>query len=203
MMWENYRESKLKKYREAKNNGELDVEIVPLLELVNSHPKYVTLSSCSGRIAVLDIEKFGDKVGAKFLGKWHEKVDADAVEAAAKRSLHRAWFILYPPIIHVACKDFDAAKILLKIANNAGFRRSGLISLKNFVIEVSSLERLELPIAEHGEMLVSKKYLELVLDVANRKLESGRDKIARFTNLFKFSLMEGPQRGPRILRSQS
>ncbi|KAJ1967883.1 hypothetical protein H4R34_006341, partial [Dimargaris verticillata] len=32
--------------------GGVDVPVQPLLQLLNSHPDYVTTSSCSGRVAV-------------------------------------------------------------------------------------------------------------------------------------------------------
>jgi tRNA wybutosine-synthesizing protein 3 len=34
--------------------GSVDVRIQPLVNLINCHPDYVTLSSCSGRVALFD-----------------------------------------------------------------------------------------------------------------------------------------------------
>ena len=34
--------------------GSVDVKIRSLVDLINSHPEYVTLSSCSGRVAMFD-----------------------------------------------------------------------------------------------------------------------------------------------------
>ncbi len=181
-MWK-LKEEKLKLYKEAKKRGEIDLDIIQLLDLINDFECYVTLSSCSGRIAVLDLPRFGDKLAAKFLGKWHKGVSVEDVIAAAVAAKHIAWLILYPPILHVACKSIDAAAKLLRVANNAGFRRSGVISLKNLVVEISSLERLELPVAREGELLVGEDYFRLIVEIANEKLARGKDKLQRLYNL--------------------
>jgi tRNA(Phe) wybutosine-synthesizing methylase Tyw3 len=34
--------------------GSVDYKIRPLVDLINRHPEYVTLSSCSGRVALFD-----------------------------------------------------------------------------------------------------------------------------------------------------
>uniref|UniRef100_A0A7C3MAE2 tRNA(Phe) 7-((3-amino-3-carboxypropyl)-4-demethylwyosine(37)-N(4))-methyltransferase n=1 Tax=Archaeoglobus fulgidus TaxID=2234 RepID=A0A7C3MAE2_ARCFL len=178
-MWEKFKKERLESYLEAKAEGKVDDDIVDLLDLINSFDCFVTLSSCSGRIAVINLRKPGDKANAEFLGKWHKGVDAESIIKAAIKSRNTAWLVQYPPIIHVACRDLEVARILMNIANQAGFRRSGIISLKNNVVEVASLERLELPIAEGGRMLIDSEYLEYVVRCANEKLLKGKEKLRR------------------------
>ena len=184
-MWEKFKKEKLEGYLKAKAEGNVDADIVDLLDLINEFDCFVTLSSCSGRIAVLDLKKPGDKVNSVFLGKWHEGVGASEVKKAAMKSRNIAWLIQYPPIIHVACRDIEAAKNLMKIANQAGFRRSGIISLNNFVVEVVSLERLELPVAERNRMLIDDEYLEYVVKWANEKLFKGKEKLRRLQGVLE------------------
>ncbi len=178
-MWEQFKEERLKGYLEAKAQKKVDSDIVDLLDLINSFGSFVTLSSCSGRIAVVDLERPGDKANSDFLGKWHESVSAREVVEAALRSRKTAWLIQYPPILHVACRDIEAAKLLMNAANKAGFRRSGVISLRNYVVEIASLERVELPIAERGSMLVDESYLSYVVKWANEKLLKGKEKLKK------------------------
>ena len=181
--WGNFKSEKLKRYEIAKKKGEVDEDIIPLLDLINLKESFVTLSSCSGRIAVIDTPEFGDKTNSEFLGKWHYKVDANEVVDAVKKGRKTTWLIAYPPIIHVACSDLANAEKLMKIANNAGFRRSGIISLKKLVVEISSLERLELPIAINGEMILDNKTIEVMVDFANKKLLKGKEKLYKFKEL--------------------
>ncbi len=170
-------------YEEAKKRGEVDEDIIYLLDLINSFDSYVTLSSCSGRIAVLEIPEIGNKKSTKFLGKWHRAVELGEVKDAAIKCRELAWFIQYPPILHIACKTLEDAYKLAKIANDAGFRRCGLISFKNFVLEVCSWERIELPIAENGKMILDDLYLSKVIKIANFKLEKGKSRLKKFYEL--------------------
>jgi len=183
--WKNFKNKKLKSYEIAKREKDVDEDIVPLLDLINSKDDFVTLSSCSGRIAVIDIPEFGDKINSEFLGKWHDEVYVDDIIKAAKKGKKTTWLITYPPIIHVACSNLDSAEKLMNIANNAGFRRSGLISLKKFVVEISSLERLELPIAMSGKMVLDDKTIRIMVDFANKKLLKGKEKLNRLEKLIK------------------
>ncbi|WP_457550801.1 tRNA(Phe) 7-((3-amino-3-carboxypropyl)-4-demethylwyosine(37)-N(4))-methyltransferase [Archaeoglobus sp.] len=180
MEWCEFKKSKMETLEWAKERCEVDEDVIPLLDLINSFDCFVTTSSCSGRIGVLDMPEFGDKVEAKFLGKWHEPVKFEDVLKAVKRGQRVVWLIMYPPIIHIACKDLSCAEMLMSIANNSGFRRSGIISVKNWVVEITSLERLEVPVALNGELILSENALRVMVDFANRKLAKSKEKLKRF-----------------------
>ncbi len=187
-MWEEYRKNRLDGFLEALERGEVDSDIVDLLSLINSFDEYVTLSSCSGRIVVLDLPEIGDKRSSTFLGKWHREVDSREVVQAALKCKTYAWLIQYPPIIHVACKTLHHAGELIKVANNAGFRRSGVISLKSCVVEISSLERVELPLAFSGRLIASEEYINTVVRFANAKLRRGKEKLEKLKEAVRTSL---------------
>lgn len=184
-MWDEYKKRKFETYIRAKEKKEVDEDIIPLLDLINSFDCYVTLSSCSGRIAVIDMPKFGNKVESKFLGKWHRSVDYREVLEAIKKGKMTTWLIMYPPIIHVACKDLESAEKLMIIANNVGLRRSGLISIKNNVVEINTLERLEVPVAISGKMIVNEDALRIMVDIANEKLKRSKEKLQRLYDSLK------------------
>lgn len=194
-MWIEFRRRRLEGYIEAKKRNEVDEDIIPLLDLINSFEDFVTLSSCSGRIAVMDMPEFGDKVEAKFLGKWHRCVSFDEVFEAIKKGKQTTWLMMFPPIIHVACRDLESAEKLMAIANNAGLRRSGLISLKHNVVEMNSLERLEAPVAVKGRMIVGEEGLRAMVEFANKKLKRSKEKLKR---LYDLLLRLSPQGSPKL-----
>lgn len=179
-MWLDFKRRKLEGYIKAKERGEVDEDVIPLLDLINSFDCYVTLSSCSGRIAVMDMPEFGDKVESVFLGKWHRCVSFEEVFEAVGLGKQTTWLIMFPPIIHVACRDLESAERLMKIANDSGLRRSGLISLRHNVVEINTLERLEAPVAVKGRLVVGIEGLRVMVDFANKKLERSKDKLRRF-----------------------
>jgi len=188
MFWDEFRASKLRGYEEAKRRGEVDEDIIPLLDLINSSDRFVTLSSCSGRIAVIDMPDFGNKVESKFLGKWHREVSVGEVLEAVKMGTMVTWLIMYPPIIHVACRDLKSAEMIMRIANDSGLRRCGIISVKKLVVEINSLERLELPVAVNGEVLMDERTLKVIVRFANLKLGRSKEKLRRFYSLLSQEL---------------
>ncbi|MCX8172821.1 MAG: hypothetical protein N3D09_04330 [Archaeoglobaceae archaeon] len=185
-MWNIYRKEKIELYEKFKRESMVDPDIVSLLDKINEKENFVSLSSCSGRIAVIDLENFGDKRNSEFLGKWHSFVDFEEVLKCVEKCRRQGWLIQYPPIIHVACKDLQAARKLMIIANNSGFRRSGLISLQNLVVEISSLERVELPVSLNGNRIVNDEYLKIAVEFANKKLENGKKKLKKLEQLISF-----------------
>ncbi len=181
MNWNRFREKVLERYRKA----EIDAEIRNVLDTINSSRSFVTLSSCAGRIVVMDMPNFGDKKNSVFLGKWHRFPKFEEVKRSVVKGRLQTWFMMHPPIIHIACKDMDRALELLEIAKKSGFRRSGIISQKKFAIEIASQERVEMLVAEKGEVLVDDKALKRNLEISIDKLKRSRERIYRFSEIFK------------------
>jgi tRNA(Phe) wybutosine-synthesizing methylase Tyw3 len=81
----------------------------------------------------------------------------------------------------VVARDIESAKGLLKLAHEAGFKRSGIhaITPERIVLEILSTEQMEAPLARDGQTLADDNYLEFLVEVANTKLMSGRKKLAK------------------------
>lgn len=180
MDWEEFRRRNLEKLERAKRSGEVDEDIIQLLDLINSFDCYVTTSSCSGRIVLIETPKLGDKLMARFLGKWHRTVSSDEILGSLKNFESNVWLISDPPILHIACRDLVCARELMRIANDSGFRRCCLISLSRPTVEVMSFERLEAPLAVNGKIVVSEEYVKILTEFANEKLLRGKEKLERF-----------------------
>lgn len=183
--WEQFRKEKYRKYQKAKEDGEVDQDIISLLDLINSSHRFITLSSCSGRIGVLDTPKPGDKLNSTFLAKWHHITEPQQVIDASKRGQRKTWLINNPPILHVACKNLRSAGELMEIANNAGFSSSGVISLKKIIVEISSHERMEVPLSTENTLLIHETSMKAVVSLANEKLEKGKQKLVNLENILK------------------
>ena len=181
MDWEEFRKRVLERYR----SSEIDTWIKTITDTINFSEDFVTLSSCSGRIAVMDMPEYGDKRNSVFLGKWHHDVEPDDVLDAIGRGRMKTWFIMNPPIIHVACRNRDLAFSLLKIMNESGFRRSGMISARRNVVEISSSERVEFLAAKNGTVIADRRVVEENLIEALKKLEKSRRRMLMLAEKFK------------------
>jgi len=169
-----------------------DADIVEILERINRLENFFTTSSCSGRIVLLKIPHAGSKREAEFIAKWHRPVSAAEVLltlksmqgrnagcSAASGEREEIWLIEQPPIIHVACRDLRSAEEMLKVAYASGFKYSNLKSLKRFVVEILSTERMDVPLCECGRMLCTAEYIEFVVLRANFLLNRAKRKLKR------------------------
>lgn len=162
--------------------GGWDKHILKLCNRINSFDEYYTSSSCSGRIMVMvDQDKKGPGL-FKFTS--HEIVDFDKFKKSIPKAKLNLKFKQEPSILHIVCDDLDSAKILLNKIRDAGWKRAGIISLsRNVIVEIIGTDKIEFPLMENGEILVSDYFLKLVIERANKNLKKGWDKIDKLTNL--------------------
>ncbi|XP_023340059.1 tRNA wybutosine-synthesizing protein 3 homolog [Eurytemora carolleeae] len=88
-----------------------------------------------------------------------------------------------PFILHVQCRDINAAKLVHLTAVESGFRNSGITVGRagKFVSAVRSTHGLEVPVTtEEGELLVSEQYIQFILNKANSKLKENFSRIEKF-----------------------
>lgn len=152
------------------NIGKVDKRIKPLVDLINSNKDYFTTSSCSGRIGLLT-----DSIKGKteWVFKSHEPVKTEQIINALK-SHETLWFRQEALILHICARNLDAAQRLIKLANDTGFKRAGIISLQNrIIIEIKSDEIIYTIISKK----LAPEYLELLVKKANEKLDANFDRI--------------------------
>jgi tRNA wybutosine-synthesizing protein 3 len=161
------------------SKGGWDKHIENLCNKINESDDLYTTSSCSGRIVIMiDQEKKGENL---FLFVSHEKVDS-LKDIISNLDLSKdVKYKVDPCILHVACKDIDSAKELLKKALLSGWKRSGIMTFgKNIILELNATDKLEFPLARKGKILVGEDFLEVVLSESNKKLEKSWKKIDDF-----------------------
>ena len=91
-----------------------------------------------------------------------------------------------PMILHVACKDLDSAKEIMKVAQNSGFKKVGIISLgKNIVVEINGTEKMEFPILNGKNILVDEAFLKLIVKESNSRMKRNWLKIKKFEESFR------------------
>jgi tRNA wybutosine-synthesizing protein 3 len=171
----------LKALEEAIEKEKADEKVIPIVERINKKEDFFTTSSCSGRIAIIEVPYFGRKKNARFLGKWHRKISEEELEEAIKKGRKgEIWFLVQSPIFHVSTISILNAKKILNIANNSGFKYSSIKSLDGrFVVELLSTERLDVPIGKDGKIYVSYEYLKILMEIANHMIEVMDEKLKR------------------------
>lgn len=160
--------------------GKWDEKILDLCEKINKSENYYTTSSCSGRIIIIvDQDK---KARDLFLKRYHDLINLEQLkedlEEVSKVNNKLIKFKLDPCALHVACKSLEDANKLYSKAKLAGWKKSGIIAIdKRYVVELSSTERLELPIISREKVLVDDEFLKILVKRANEKLKNTWKKI--------------------------
>jgi len=170
------------------NAGEIDKAIRPLVDVINAKMQYYTTSSCAGRILLLKQEsKEGKRRETRHYFVSHEPITLEELRKALQNPpQEEILFHMEGMIIHVCCESLEAAERLLNLAKDAGFKRAGITSLRNkIMLEIIDTQRLDLPIARGGQVLVTDDYLTHLVGVANEKLGLTRERMRRFLNVVK------------------
>jgi len=167
------------------SKGSWDKRVLELCQKINSLENYYTTSSCSGRIMIMQDKEKKGKGLFNFVS--HDLVELKDLEVALKNfSQGCLKFKQEPFILHVVCKDLKSAEKALGFGQTAGFKRSCILSLgKNLLLEICGTEKIEFPIIEDGKLLVSRNFLEIVLNKSNENLEKGWKRIEALKKEFK------------------
>ncbi len=168
--------------RKALAEDKVDRDIIVLLDKINALDNYFTTSSCSGRISVMEMPHFGDKLNSVWLGKWHREVTVEEVlEAIGKHRSGQLWFLVRSPILHVAARTMEDAVKLLNLSIGLGFKYSNIksVSHKKLLVEIRSTERMDVPLGEDGELWVSEEYIGRIVSLANAQMRRFKGKLKR------------------------
>ncbi len=169
--------------------GSIDKDALKLVSGINSKANYYTTSSCAGRIVLL--EKLSRKKNkCRWLLVKHSKVTSNEIynclkDYKSKNNGNEVWFKQEPLIIHVRCKNIEAAKRFLD-ASRKLYKRTGIISLndKKIMIELIGNERIDTIIANQG-WIADVNYIKELVKHANRNFMENKKKISKFLKIIK------------------
>mmetsp|Transcript_2053 Transcript_2053/g.7441 ORF Transcript_2053/g.7441 Transcript_2053/m.7441 type:complete len:285 (+) Transcript_2053:80-934(+) len=89
-------------------------------------------------------------------------------------------FKFEPFIVHVQCVSLSHARALLNCGLNAGFRNSGMVlGAKKLSVAIRSTMHLDVPIGLGGKLLVSREYVDMLIDMSNEKFRENVRRIDR------------------------
>lgn len=158
----------------------IDARILQLVEALNRKQEYYTTSSCAGRIMLLIPGR--TKQDTNWLFVSHEPVTLlQLKKATASLPKKDVWLRQEAMILHVCCKGIEDASRLLLLSREAGFKRSGIISLgKRIVVEIVGTSHFETIIASKGKLLLGDNVLKLLVAEANKRLKKNFGQIGKF-----------------------
>jgi len=182
MSFEDLKKTALNEHDRSKA-GKIDEEIKQVCDVINNHKDFFTTSSCAGRILVYEKEPDAKKNEVTWLLSSHKQITPDQINIS--NITQDVWFAMQPFIIHIRTRTLDQAQQLITIARQAGLKRGGIVSLKDFpLVELNGVDELSTIIAKKGLCVVEEDYIRLLIAEANKKLEKNAQRVSRFKTAF-------------------
>lgn len=175
--------------KDNSKKGGVDAPIANLMDIINTHPDYVTTSSCSGRVAIFSESDQARKQTGVWLLASHETIDFDDVKAALTGDKLPAdygtiWFKFEPVILHIQCRSIEQAKALFNTAIGAGMKNSGIMLGKKIMVAVRCSLKIEAPIGDGGKLLVDDAHLHALVAMTKNMYVQNEQRKNRFERDF-------------------
>ncbi len=183
-MW---RERKYKAWKRILDDleiGYLDVDLLPLLVLINRDRELYTTSSCSGRITVMDAEYPWEKEEeTAIVFKTHAPVKPSELSFLYSKTPYRKfWIIVNGPIIHIYTANLKLAVKILEQARRVGFKHSGIMHYsrnKGVFLELVTGVYTAQVIRVKNEAIVKPSELPHLVEVVNSTLLEGKERLEK------------------------
>ncbi len=179
-IWRRRKEEFLRRLQEDEEIGYLDADIKDILMMFFKREKSFTMSSCSGRIVLVDSPMPWMRDPSSVVFKKHSPISVEEVRPIIEGPVvWRLWLVVTGPIIHVSTLDLNEAVEVLEIAREAGLKHSGILSLssKGIIVELMSGVRLTILLRDKGVRVVEDDKLGEVVSVANEALLEGKRRL--------------------------
>lgn len=191
-VWLRHRKNALNKLARDLAKRKVDIKLIPLLQIINSSKHFYTLSSCYGRLVLLEIDHIGSKTAGKFYRSWHEPVQVEEIinEAEKYRGDRGLWLLLQSTIIHVSTYDLNLAIKFRNLALHSGYKYSKILSIssKGIVIEILGSERMDIPIKYKNKWIVNLENLNYINEYIKEmflRIEERKNRLLRMLKKFK------------------
>ena len=180
--WERLRARLLARLVHDASRSLVDPDVLPVLAALNSLECVATVSSCSGRIAVISAPRPGDKRGGGVVARWHRPVRPRAlVEAARMARGDYAWVSVQPVVLALYVRGLGNAFRLAEALVRAGMKYTGVrpsaACPDTYYVLSMGTERLDVPLAFRGRRLMGDEDLEALVEMLNSYLALAKSKL--------------------------
>ncbi len=192
------KEAFIRRLLEECEKGLVDFDIKDfLVEFNKKAENYFTTSSCSGRIILAETRRLALAKSShefRFIRKWHRPVTYNEVLSVLKEGkFENVWLLVRAPIIHFTARSIDLALNILKLAQQVGFKHSGIISVREdgeTVVEIQADDRLDIPLVIDGEQIYGEESLKKVIDLANETLMIGKLRLVNLIGVIEKEILK-------------
>ena len=181
-LWRRRKEEFRSRIFEDLEIGYLDRDIIDVLLKFFDRDKSFTLSSCSGRISIVDAPFPWVRDPSSVIFKKHSLISpAELRKIIMQPSVWRMWGVVTGPIIHVSTLTLNEALEILEIGREAGMKHSGILSVgrKGIVVELKTGVMMTSLLKVGKDVVIRDENIAQVVETMNSALMSGKEKLNR------------------------
>lgn len=161
----------------------IDKPIQELCDKINYQENYFTLSSCSGRISLQ--KEIHKKITSIWKFVTHNKTSQEEIVVNLTNIQEDIWFVQESAILHICCRSLNDARSLIQKAKECGWNQCGIIACKTkIVVEIIVDSFIKTPITKESKIIISKDFLEVLVEQANNNLEKSWFAIEKLEEAF-------------------
>jgi len=202
MDWDNHKANVLSK-EDKSAKGSIDAPIRDLVSAINESPDFLTTSSCSGRIMLInETSKTKRKNKSEFLYVSHDYVrafDNSKLCDCFYRASGNVFLKLEPLIVHVQCRTLNNATWLLHLMKTRDqFKHSCIVSASNdkWIVSIKGMVKLEIPLIFDDEKIIDDELLAKYIKIANTRMIENFSAIDALTRFVQEGHLACPQISP-------
>lgn len=176
--------------KKAKEEKEIDKEMIGLCDFIAKTKNYFTSSGCSGRILLLGLID-RTKKNTYFHRKWHEKASPrEVIKALKEKTKGEIWLKMEPFIAHIGTNSLENARKLLALKDKSGIKRGGIIVAKpgKFLVELIGTEELSVLVKKNNRILAPEEFIKEIVLEANKKMKRNYERLKKFERIVRKKL---------------
>ena len=184
--WEDLKKKFYERMIRDRYIGYLDPGIEEILIKIFRLKDAFPTSSCSGRIYAVDSDYPWARKGSYVVFKKHDVITLEEFRSLINiGALNTIWLIVSGPIIHINTYTSREALKILRIAREAGFKHSGVLSKsrRGYIVEIISGVHLDIPLKIRDKILIREEEASTLINKINRAFLTGRERLKRLSKL--------------------
>lgn len=183
-LWLKEKDYMRKRMLEDLDIGYLDPDIYHVLLAIFMREEAFPISSCSGRITIVDAPMPWHRKSSAVIFKKHTVVEEHEVLSVLRNSppINRLWLVATGPIFHISTLTLREALSILRIAREAGMKHSGILSIsrRGILVELKTGVRVTI-LLRSRDFVISD--LQEAIRATNEALLEGKSRLAKLYDL--------------------
>ena len=178
---------------DAIEKKKIDPLMIDISNFISQTKNYFTTSTCSGRITLMEVDEKESKRKNAFFRKWHSQVSFEEVWNGIQdnSNIENVWFRQDAFVFVIGTNTIENTKPIIQACQEAGIKRFGIHHSEpgKVLMEIFGSQRMSVPVKEKQEILVEEKFVQKIVEIANKKWKQNDKSLNKLNEKLKEKLV--------------